>query len=307
MSSKPLRICVLGGTGFVGSELVARLAADGHWVRVPTRYRARGNHLRVLPTLELVVANVHEPRVLAELLSDVDVVINLIGILNERGRSGAGFKAVHADFVAKLVDAARAGRVRRVLHMSALGADAEKGPSHYLRTKGEGEAHLRAAAGFLDATIFRPSVIFGPRDSLTNRFAGLLRLSAGFLPLARPKARFAPVYVGDVVEAFLRALDDPRTIGQSYELCGPEIVTLEELVRITARAAGLPCHILPLPDFVARMQAFVMDFVPGKPFSTDNYRSLTVDNVCREDGFARLGIRPTPMAGVLPEYLRRRA
>ena len=306
MPRSPLRICVLGGTGFVGSTLVTRLATAGHWVRVPTRALASGNHLRVLPTVELVLANVHEPRVLAQLLAGMDVVINLVGILNERGRKGAGFRAVHADLVAKIVEGARAGRVRRLLHMSALGADAENGPSHYLRSKGEGEAHVRAAAGFLDATIFRPSVIFGPGDSLTNRFARLLRLSGGFLPLARPKARFAPVYVGDVAEAFLRALDERTSIGQSYDLCGPEVVTLEELVRITARTAGLPCRILPLPDFVARAQAFVMDFVPGKPFSTDNYRSLTVDSVCRESGLARLGIRPTPMGSILPTYLRRR-
>jgi NADH dehydrogenase len=146
-------------------------------------------------------------------------------------------------------------------------------------------------------------VIFGPGDSLTNRFAALLRLSGGFLPLARAGARFAPVSVGDVAAAFERALYDRTTIGQTYELCGPEVMTLEQIVRVTAGVAQLPCHIIRLPDFVARLQAVVMNCLPGKPFSVDNYRSLTVDSVCGEDGCARLGIQPQPMLAELPIYL----
>jgi uncharacterized protein YbjT (DUF2867 family) len=146
-------------------------------------------------------------------------------------------------------------------------------------------------------------VIFGPRDSLTNRFAHLLKLSHGFLPLARPRARFAPIYVYDVVEAFIRSLRDRSTIGQSYELCGPDVMTLEQLVRLTAAAAGLRCHIFRLPDFVAAMQGMVMGLLPGKPFSLDNYRSLTVDSVCRQDGCAALGIRPARMEAMIQTYL----
>jgi uncharacterized protein YbjT (DUF2867 family) len=161
---------------------------------------------------------------------------------------------------------------------------------------------VRAAPG-LRWTIFRPCVIFGPGDSLTNRFARLLRLSGGFMPLARAGARFAPVSVLDVVEAFSRALHDKATIARTYELCGPEVMTLEQVVRVTAEIAGLQCRIVRLPDFVAWLQGLVMGLLPGKPFSLDNYRSLTIDSVCTENGCAQLGIQPRPMLAELPTYL----
>jgi len=302
MAQNGLKICVLGGTGFVGTELVAHLADAGHFVRVPTRVLVNGSHLLVLPTVEVLAANVHDLRVLGRLFESMDVVVNLVGILNEPGRRGAGFRAAHADLATKVVEAARAARVKRLLHMSSLGAD-RAAPSHYLRSKAEAEATVREAPAAIGATIFRPSVIFGHGDSLTNRFARLLRLSRGVLPLARANARFAPVYVGDVAAAFLRAVHDRGTRGQTYELCGPDVITLRQLVQTTAQAAGLPCHIVALPDFIARLQALVMDFLPGKPFSTDNYKSLTRDSVCRENGCAKLGITPTSMAAILPTYL----
>jgi NADH dehydrogenase len=301
--SNGLRICVIGGTGFVGTELIARLAAAGHFIRVPARVRSRGVHLLVLPTVELVVANVHEPRVLSQLLNGMDVVVNLVGILNEPGFGGAGFRKAHTELTTKIIEAAKRCRVRRLLHMSALGANAQRGPSHYLRTKGEAEQHIQRAGTALDATIFRPSLIFGPDDSLTNRFASLLRLGHGFMPLARAQARFAPVYVEDVVEAFVRALPHRWTYGETYELCGPQVMTLAEIVRFTARVARYRCHILPIPDFVARVQAAVMGLLPGKPFSLDNYKSLTVDNLCHENGFEKLGIQPRHMEAIVPLYL----
>jgi uncharacterized protein YbjT (DUF2867 family) len=298
--SPPLSICVLGGTGFVGTELATRLARAGHWVRIPTRGPGHGEHLRVISTVELVSANVHDPRTLAQLLAGMDAVINLIGILNESGRNT--FQSAHADFAAKLVGAARGAKVRRLLHMSSLGADRERGPSLYLRSKGEAEQHIRAAA-HLDWTIFRPSVIFGPRDSLTNRFATLLRLAAGLLPLARSQARFAPVYVGDVAEAFMRCLEERDSFGEILELCGPQILTLEQIVRMTAAVARLPCHLVRLPDALGRTQAALLGLLPGKPLSLDNFRSLTVDSLCTQDGFARLRIDPRPMMAELPYYL----
>jgi uncharacterized protein YbjT (DUF2867 family) len=300
-----VNICVLGGTGFVGTELVTRLVLAGHWVRVPTRNPARALRLRVLDTAELRLANVHDPGVLALLFSGCDAVINLVGILNPR--AGASFQAVHAELPARVMAAARATGVRHVLHMSALGAE-ERAPSQYLRSKAAGEAAVRASAppGAQQqpaVTIFRPSVIFGPGDSLTNRFARLLSLTAGVLPLARAGTRFAPIDVRDVAQAFSRALTDRTTAGQTYELCGPQVMTLAEIVRLTARVAGLPCHIVPLPDLVARLQGLVMGALPGKPFSLDNFRSLTIDCVCRQDGCARLGIQPAPMLAELPGYL----
>jgi uncharacterized protein YbjT (DUF2867 family) len=295
-----LNICVLGGTGFVGSELVSQLAAAGHWVRVPTRKLSHGQHLTVLPTVQLVVANVLEPRVLGELLTDIDAVVNLIGILNER--RSARFQEMHVELVARLIEEARLAHVPRLLQMSSLGAS-ERAPSRYLRSKGEGEARVRAASQSLDFTIFRPSVIFGPGDSLTRRFTSLLRLSAGFLPLARARARFAPVYVEDVASAFVRALRNRAMFGQTLELCGPDVLTLEELIRASAAAAHVPCHILRLPDFLGRLQGLALGLVPGKPFSLDNFRSLTLDSVCHENGFARLGIEPQRMEALLPTYL----
>jgi len=299
-----VNICVLGGTGFVGTELVTRLVYAGHWVRVPTRSLAHADRLRVLDTAELRRVNVHDPRVLSQLFADCAVVINLIGILNEHGRDT--FETVHAALAGKVMSAARATGVRRVLHMSSLGA-AEHAPSRYLRSKAAAEAAVRAVPHPEQAhpavTIFRPSVIFGAGDSLTNRFAGLLRLSAGILPLARAGARFAPISVLDVAAAYVRALNVASSAGATYELCGPEVLTLEQIVRLTARVARLPCHILRLPDALARVQAAVMGLLPGKPFSLDNFRSLTLDCVCREDGCAALGIVPRPMLAELPRYL----
>jgi len=299
--SSKLTICVLGGTGFVGTELVTRLAMDGHWVRVPTRAAAGNDNLRVLDTVRLIRADVHDSNTLTRLFNGADAVINLVGILNEHGRST--FQSVHTNLAEKVVAAARTARVSRLLHMSSLAADATGAPSQYLRSKGEAEARVRASPPTLVWTIFRPSVIFGPGDSLTNRFANLLRLSGGFLPLARAGARFAPICVEDVAQSFRLALRDPTTVGQTYELCGPDVMTLEQIVRTTAAAAAIRCRIFRLPDFIAWLQAVVMNLLPGKPFSIDNYKSLTVDSLCREDGCARLGIRPKPLLAVLPTYL----
>lgn len=311
--SPPRRIVVLGGTGFVGTAVVSTLAAAGHEVRVLTRDLRNGRHLAVLPTVRTLRVDVHDGTALRRASEGCDTAINLVGILNEKGFSGRGFAQAHAELARRTVEAAVAAGVTRLLHMSALGA-AEDGPSFYLQSKGVAERHVRAAPSSLAWTVFRPSVIFGAGDSFMNRFAGLLRLSRGVIPLARAGARFAPIWVEDVATAFVRALDDRmpdgtplpggRSTGRSYDLCGPEVFTLEALVRLAGEASGTRAHILPLPDRVARLQARVMDFVPGKPFSTDNYRSLTVDNVCREDGCAPLGIAPTSLRAIAPTYLR---
>lgn len=299
---KKLQITLLGGTGFVGSALAARLASAGHSLKVATRDPLAARHLAVLPNVQRLRADIHDPASLRALIDGSDVVINLVGILNEKGHSGSGFMRAHAELTEKTVAACTDMQVTRYLHMSALGAD-EQGPSFYQRSKGVAERHVRAAPAKLDWTIFRPSVIFGRGDSLLNRFATLLRLSGGFMPLARADARFGPVWINDVVAAFEAALFGGVTSRQTYDLCGPDIMTLAELVRFTGKIAGVRARVIPLPDAVGRAQAFVMDFVPGKPFSTDNFRSLSVDNVCRDNGFARLGIRPTPLAAIAPTYL----
>ena len=299
---RPRTIGIAGGTGFVGRQLIFELARAGHTIRVLTRASRHADDLKPLPSVEIAVGNVYDPDFLRRAIDGCDDVINLVGILNERGFGGAGFRRAHVQFTAALLRAIGQIHVRRLLHMSALNADAEHGASHYLRTKGEAEQLLRAAPGSLDWTIFRPSVIFGPGDSLTNRFAALLRRTGGVLPLARAGARFAPIYVGDVVAAFTHALRGGAS-HRSYDLCGPEVLTLEQIVRITARAARLPCHIIRLPDPVARVQGALMQWLPGKPFSTDNYRSLLVDSVCRPGGEAQPQLARECLSALAPLWL----
>ncbi|SCZ52492.1 complex I NDUFA9 subunit family protein [Thiohalomonas denitrificans] len=301
----PHRICVFGGTGFVGSHLLRRLAADRHHLRVVTRNPERHRDLSVLPSLEMTEADISSPRGLDEALEGIDVVINLVGILNERGRDGKGFSRVHVDFPRRLVEACLSKGIPRLLHMSALGADSAYGTSHYQRTKGEGENVVHSAAG-IRVTSFRPSVIFGPGDSFFNRFAELLRRTPGIFPLACPQARFAPVYVGDVAEAYARAIDNARTYGQRYELCGPHAYTLQQLVEYTAQASELKRKVVGLNDFLSRMQATLLERVPGKPFSKDNYLSMQRDNVCDGPFPEIFGITPASVESIVPTYLGKR-
>jgi NADH dehydrogenase len=297
-------VCVLGGSGFVGSRLCAALAREGWRITVPSRNPAAARHLGMIPSLSLVGADIHDPDQLLRLCERRQAVINLVGILNESGRDGSGFRRAHADLAARLVGACRRSRVDRLLQLSALKADADHGPSHYLRSKGMAERIIRQECGpDLRFTIFQPSVIFGPGDDFLNRFASLLRMIPVALPLARPDTRFAPVWVEDVVAALLRALADAATAGGTYELCGPEHYTLREIVCLVRDELGLSRAVIGLPDWASRLQGAVCDFVPGKPFSTDNYRSLTVDSVCSVNGLARLGIRPQPLSAILPMYL----
>jgi uncharacterized protein YbjT (DUF2867 family) len=296
------RVCVLGGSGFVGSALIPRLLQHGYGVDVPTRNRARSRDLLVLPDVQIIEADVHDERTLELLLRGCDAVINLVGILNERGHDGSGFRHAHLDLAAKLVRACHKSGVRRLIQMSALKASAELGPSHYLRSKGEAENAIKAAAGDIDYTIFRPSTIFGARDSFTLRFARLVRLLP-VLPLPCAESRFAPVFVEDVAAAFAHALEDTATHGRSYELCGPDIYSLREIVSLLAWTLGVRRWILPMPAPLARVQAAIGEYLPGKPFSLDNLRSLGVPAVCGENGLAALGVEPHSLRTMLPTYL----
>lgn len=292
------KIVVLGGSGFVGRALCTRLARDGHAVTVLSR-NLNTHDLRLLPPgVALRELDVYDPQALQRAFAGQDAAINLVGILNETGDNGRGFKRAHVLLTQLVIAACQSSGVRRLLQMSALNAG--RGESHYLKSRGEAEVAVKASG--LDWTIFEPSVIFGPGDGLFGRFGALLRL-APLLPLARADAKFAPVYLGDVVEAFCRALADARSIGEVYELYGPEVFTLAEIVRLSARQLGLRRWILPLPDAFGRLQALACDFVPGKPFSSDNYRSLLTDSVGGVDGLHRLGIAPTRVAQVLPDIL----
>ncbi|RMG30645.1 MAG: complex I NDUFA9 subunit family protein [Gammaproteobacteria bacterium] len=294
-------VCILGGTGFVGRHLAFRLARQGYRLRIPSRRPHRHRALRVEPGITLIQADVHDPATLARLVRGCRAVINLVGVLNA---SPEGFRRVHVELPRKLVTAALEAGVPRLLHMSALNADPGEPHSLYLRTKGEGEAVVHAAlAQGLQVTSFRPSVIFGPDDHFLRRFATLLRLAPGVFPLACPEARLTPVYVQDVVDAFVVALEEARTVGRRCALCGPRTYRLRELVALLARTLGLRRRILGLGEGLSRLQARLLQHLPGQPFTMDNYHSLQHPSVCGENCLPELGIPPTALEAVLPHLL----
>jgi uncharacterized protein YbjT (DUF2867 family) len=299
-----LRVCIVGGTGFVGHAIASQLAAERHGVTVVTRHVARHRDLTVLPALRLAEGDAYNTAFLRQQFENHDVVINLVGILNEKGRSGEGFARAHAELPEKIVEACHAAGVKRLLHMSALNA-AIGAPSHYLRTKALGEEAVHRAHGAgLAVTSFRPSVIFGRDDSFTNRFAALLRMAPGVFPLACANAKFQPVWVEDVAAAFVVALTNRKTFGERYDLCGPGVYSLRELVEYIALVTGRNVKVIGLGDLLSYLQALAMEFVPGKPFSLDNYRSLKVDSICRRGFPAVFGIAPRRLEDVAPGYLR---
>jgi len=271
-------VLVIGGAGFIGRHIVNRLIDRGARVTVPTRHRSRAGHLITLPTIDVVEANVNDDEALGQLTAGRDAVINLVGILQGSRASpyGPEFARAHVDLPRRIVRSCEAHSVRRFLHMSSLGADSS-GPSMYQRSKGDGEAAVRASK--LDWTIFQPSVVFGPEDKFLNTFATLASI-APVLPIANAQARFQPIYVGDVADAFVNALDSRATFRRAYELAGPRIYTLKELVQFAARASGHPRPVIGLPGGLARAQAIMMELAPGEPMmSRDNLDSMQRDNV----------------------------
>jgi len=296
-------ILLIGGSGFLGGHVAQRLAAQGHRLTVPTRHRERARHLIVLPTVDVVETDVHDEARLAELVAGQDAVINLVGILHSRYGLpyGPDFARAHVALPKSIAAACRAAGVRRLVHVSALNADAN-GPSQYLRSKGEGEAALREAGAALDLTIFRPSVIFGPDDAFLNLFASLQRWSP-VMPLGNAKARFQPVYVEDVAQAIVASLDRSDACGQTYCCCGPRVYTLAELVRYVGEQIGKRRPIIPLPEALARIQAGLLELLPNPPLSVDNLDSMDVDSVCPGGDPLPFGATPTPLETVAPEYL----
>ena len=294
------KVCVLGGSGFVGRHVISKLCEQGYEVLVPYRNINRAKHLSVLPTVSLVEADVHAPAVLKSLFQGVDAVINLVGILHEHKRGA--FQSAHVELPRKVVEACRAAGVKRLLHMSALGGDPD-GLSRYQRSKGEGEALVLASHGDdLAVTVFRPSVIFGPEDSFLNLFARLLYWTPIF-PLGSPNAKFQPVYVGDVAHAYVASLNNPATFGQRYELCGPTVYTLQELVEFVARVKGLKRTVMPLSDEMSSLQAMVLGLMPVKMLTHDNYLTLKTDAVCRCPFPEVFGIQPAALEAEAPLYL----
>ncbi len=293
-------VLVLGGSGFIGRYIVNFLIDRGCRVTVPARRRDRAKHLIVFPACDVIEANINDDAQLARLVAGQHAVINLVGILQG---SEADFTRAHVDLTRRALAACQQHKVRRYLHMSALGADAQ-GPSMYQRSKGAAE-HLVRECG-LNWTIMQPSVVFGSEDRFLNTFATLARF-APVIPLAGADVRFQPVWVEDVAHAFVNALDNPATFGNTYELAGPQIYTLRELVQFAASAAGHRRPVVGLPDSVARLQARLMELAPGEPLlSRDNLDSMKRDNVASVQPFKpapELGIAHTPLAPEASLYL----
>jgi len=294
-----LNICIIGGTGFVGTHLINSLVSKGHSVKAITRRPERHRHLKTLPGVKLLSIDFFGSKVLERQIDTYDVVINLAGILNPEGKNG--FNCVHVEVARRVAEATRSVGTPRLLHMSALNAD-ENAPSEYLRTKGKAQKMVLAIEG-LNVTTFSPSVIFGEGDSFFNRFAQLLSIMPGFFPLTCAQARFAPIYIGDVVDAMINSIDNPQTYGKNYELCGPESFSLHELVQYTASQTGSDCTIVPLNRFLSKPLAALMGLFPGAPITLDNYRSMTVDSVCAGPIASELGIELHGIDSVVPQYL----
>lgn len=304
-----MQVLVIGGSGFIGRHLIARLVADGHFVSVPTRRYAHGRALLPLPTVTLHSGDVHREEILAPLVEKADVVVNLVGVLHSRNGTpwGPDFDKAHVQLPEMLARLCCRYKVSHFVHISALGVSIDA-PSAYLRSKMEGESRIQnifAASQMRNWTIFRPSVVFGPDDRFMNLFAQL----ACWLPvlfIAGTESRLQPVFVGDVAKAITAVMRQSRHFGQVYDLAGPEVYTLAELVARAARWGGHPRPVIGLPASVGRLQAYFLEKLPGEPLmSRDNLESLKVDNVSATPMPPSLDMIPTPLEAVAPRYLAR--
>jgi uncharacterized protein YbjT (DUF2867 family) len=288
--TEPRNILLLGGSGFIGKQLAYTLANRGWRVSVPCRRPHRHRALLVHPNIRLLEANITDPAELKSLCQDQQAVINLVGILNERRKGD--FRRYHVDFIKAVVEACSAGGIKRLLHVSALGADQATGSSQYLRSKGEGEnlLHTFGQRG-LNVTSFQPSVVFGKDDDFINRFAGILSWYVGYFPLACADSKLAPVYVGDLVAKIINSIDDRESFGRRFTVCGPEVFTLREILELIITTMGLPVRVMSLSKGMSRLQALVLQNLPGKLFTMDNYRSLQTDNVCQDGDLCDTSLR----------------
>ena len=300
------RILVLGGSGFVGRQVCEQLARLGWHITVPTRRAVNAASVQSLPGLTVIEASVHKEADLARLMPGHDAVVNLVAVLHGNEER---FEQVHVDLPGKIASAMKKACVQRLVHISALGAD-QQGPSMYQRSKARGETVLHNAG--LQLTVLRPSVIFGAEDKFLNLFADLQAV-APFMPLAGSGTRFQPVWVGDVARAVVVCLQKLDTVGQTYELCGPDVMTLGELVQRAGQWAGVNQGrgrpVIGLPMWVGWLQAAAMELAPGEPLmSRDNLASMKVDNIATDQypGLQALGIAAASAAGVAPTYLGHR-
>ena len=293
------QVCVLGGSGFVGSAIVRQLSLAGYSVKVLTRRREASKHLILLSDVAVLECDIMDDEALASALKGADAVINLIGILHNSKKDS--FKAMHAELPARLVKLCEKLGIKRLVHMSALQA-AQEAPSAYLKSKAEGEAAVLRAHKNLEVTVFRPSIIFGRGDGFINLFATLVKLLPVIL-LAKPNAKFQPIYVEDVAQAFVASLDNIDTYGKAYDLGGPKVYTLRQLVAYVANTLGMKRPIIGLNNMLSYLQAFAMEFLPVKLMTRDNVRSMEVDSICVTSFPAFLDFQPVALEAIVPDYL----
>lgn len=304
MGMRDAVVTVFGGTGFIGRHVVRRLAERGATVRVPTRAPRNAGFLQPMGNVAQIVlvplGNADDGRV-AALVDGATHVVSLVGILAER--KAGDFVALQGELPGRIARAASAAGVRHVAHVSAIGAD-DSSPSLYARTKAQGEAGMRA--GFPAATILRPSIVFGPEDSFFNRFAAMARMAPALPLIGGGRTRFQPVYVGDVAEAVLAGLTKPEAAGRVYELGGPRIHSMRELLAYMLQVIGRRRPLVTLPWGAAAGLARLMELLPDPPLTRDQIELLKRDNVVSADaaGLPELGITPTPIEAVVPGYLR---
>lgn len=304
MYKSPVSFCILGGSGFVGHQIAASLSRQNHKITVLSRNPDRKKSITVLPNVELVLADCHDFKTLGKYFSKSDVVINLVGILNEKGDNGKGFYRAHVELAEKVIAACHQAGVSRLLHMSALNAHPTEAPSYYLQSKGEAEELiLNENSEDFQVTAFRPSVIFGPQDSFFNRFAQILKKTPLLFPLACAQSKLSPVYIGDVVEAFITCIDRKSSFGKRYDLCGAQTMTLKEIVQYTAKLLKVNRKIFAIGNLLSKLEARILEFFPGQPMSRDNYRSLQCESTCVKNGLLELGITPRTIESIVPTYI----
>lgn len=307
MTPYPRSVAILGGTGFIGRALCNRLSqldSGPREIRVLTRSRGRARALWILPKLQVLEVDYLDEASLAEGLQGCEAVVNLVGLLHSRpGKPwGPDFDEAHVRLPARLARSMARHQIRRLIHISALGVSSSA-PSMYLRSKAAGEALLRGAES-IDLTILRPSVVFGPEDQFVRLFAKLSRWLP-IIPLASPHARFQPIYVGDLVQAITQCLQEPRAIGQVFEIAGEDVLTLYEVVHWAATYSGHPRIILPLSDGLAQLQALVMEHLPGPTLvSRDNLASANIPSLASGPMSPLLNLGPlTRFHSAVPKML----
>lgn len=300
MINKVKRLIVLGGSGFIGQHVLRRLIEDGY--RVTALVRSESSFKRIDSfSVETKTVDHTNAKDLANCFEGHDAVINLVGILHET--SSSTFKAVHEELPKKILQQCQASQVPQYVHMSALPADSELGPSRYLYSRGRGEDVVHSQDPRVAVTSLRPSLVFGPGDHFFSSFKSILRWMP-ILPLACPNARFAPVFVGDVAEAIVRVVADPQEfLNKRIDLCGPASYSFRELIDLLIKAMNCRRLIIEMPDALAKIQALILGSLPTKIFTTDNYLSLQVDSVSSNNGIFELGITPTSLEQVIEQLV----